>query len=557
MKLKRFFSLALVLAIFLLCLASCNLLKETEKLTDEELITRRIEAFSEAYNNGDMEAVFDCLDTKTGKKFKAIFNIVGGIAGSLIGFDIDLTELFSIGVGVVDGDYIKLQIKDINVVDDKNAVVTTVMDMQHSQTMTIYFIMVYEKDDWYIHDMTDIKMGGNAGSSVPIWKYEDNSQNGLTEISFIKDGALYQGIVNSEGKIIYSVRKAEDESYIFIGKDTVLVVEANPYTEAPCPVKLINGSGDLIKTWDVSEYDRIVDYGDGMLMVYKSKSTIEGTRHIYEILNEEGESCQGELILNKEFYSEHSKYLGDGVFAVCTNTTYGGKRDYYFINAGSGKQFKVNGWEGGDPTFFKDGKMFVQSYCHIYDNINADTPCVSLSTFVLSSNGEVTDLEVSGANVIWHENGYLAYSMDNKAHIIDIRDLSKQAIIYDAYDSSMVERVMMNDEYGAIALRGKDNRLFLSMIDKNGNQLNEPVATNTDWWDESNIKYSEGVFIYKNEKGKLCILNENGKESITEYSYIGEFVNGVAVAESLQDENTSYSFINKNGEIINPVLVIE
>ncbi|MBQ8146561.1 MAG: hypothetical protein IJ039_07230 [Clostridia bacterium] len=557
MRLGRLLSIILLLAVCLSCFASCNPFKKSEGLTDEELITRRVNTFLTAYNDGDMDAVFDCLDAKTGNKFKALFNVVGGIAGGLLGIDIDLTDLFSLGVGVVDGDYMRLQINDINIVDESNAIVTATMDLQHSQTATIYFIMVYEKDDWYIHDMTDKKMGGNSGSSVPIWTWNGNFENGLTEITFTKDGAQYQGVVNSEGKIIYSVRKTEQEDYIFIGNDTILVVGINSYTEELCPVKLVNGNGETVEMWDVSLYDKILGYGDGMFMTYRAKSTIDGIKHIYEIIDCGGNSVQGEICLETGFYSEYSKYVGDGVFAICTNAYYGGEKEYAFINSVSGQRFMVTGWKSVEPTVFINGKMFVQQNCKIYDGLTLMGDKKTASTFVLGSDGTVTDIDLSEEDVIWHENGYVAYSNNDKTYIIDICSLDKEPVIYDTYSSSMVERVMMNGNHGALALRGKDGRIYVTVIDANGEQLIDPIATGTETWDESCVSYSEGVLVYKNEKDKICILNEEGKETVTEFSYIGEFEGGEAIAETVQNGESSYCFINKNGEIIKPILTVE
>lgn len=556
MKLKGFLIAMLMLSACLLCLISCNFEKQ-EKLTDEELIVRRVETFLEAYNGGDMDTIFECLDTKTGKKFKAMFNIIGGIAGGLLGVDIDLTELFSLGVGVVDGDYMKLEIGEVNITDSSNAVVEAKMDLMHELPMTIYFIMVREKDDWYIHDLTDKKMGGNSANAIPVWKSENNCENGLTEISYTKNAMPYRGVVNAEGRIIYSAINNGEESYIFIGNNSILIANNNPYTSKLSPVRLINENGETVKTWDVCTYDEILGYGDGFFMAYREKSTIEGTRYICEIINQEGNPVRTALSFDSPVLSEYSKYLGNGVFAACVNDVYGQRKDYCFVNAITGKQFKVNGWEGGMPTSFKDGKMFVKPFCEIYDAIDATKPSSSLRTFVLSSDGVATDIEVSSTNVIWYENGYLAYSKNNKTHIVDIRDLNKQPIIYENYDSSMVERVMMNDDNGILALRGKDGRIYITAIDKNGKQLVEPLATGADVWDENYIKYAEGVLVYKNERDKMCILNDDGAETITEYSSIGYFSGGVAVAQYQQNGEIIYCFINKNGEKINSILTLK
>ncbi len=149
-----FFSMIVIIS----CFASCQMVNEEKTPpTNQELITEKIETFLTAYNTGDMEGVLQCLDAKTRNALQAMLNIIESIAGSYIGFEINLSDLFSLGVNTTQGDFMGLEITEINIIDSKNANVITIMNLTGVETQIIYFEMVYEKNGWYIHDMTDHK----------------------------------------------------------------------------------------------------------------------------------------------------------------------------------------------------------------------------------------------------------------------------------------------------------------------------------------------------------------------------------------------------------------
>lgn len=193
---KKFLSILLALVMMLTCFVSCKNNGEENKTTpptNEELITERIETFLTAYNDGDMEVVLECLDAKTRNAFQAMLNILGGLAGNAAGFNIDLSDLFSLGVSTTSGDFMQLEVTDITVIDSANATATTKMFLTGAGTQIIYFEMVYEHNGWYIHDMTDRKpadLDNNQGDSSNTGDSSDESETKLT-YSLNYDGTAY------------------------------------------------------------------------------------------------------------------------------------------------------------------------------------------------------------------------------------------------------------------------------------------------------------------------------------------------------------------------------
>lgn len=147
---KRIIALVLIIVVALGCFASCG---EKDDLA-QKLIIMRINSFTSAYNSGDMDKVLECLDAKTRNTCQATFNLLGGLAGSFAGFDIDLSDLFSLGISTAEGDYMDLTINNVDVEDSSNATVTATMHL-NGVKQKINFIMVYEDNGWYIHDMIE------------------------------------------------------------------------------------------------------------------------------------------------------------------------------------------------------------------------------------------------------------------------------------------------------------------------------------------------------------------------------------------------------------------
>ncbi len=154
--------------------------------TDEELIRECVQTFITAYNEGDMDTVLNCLNAKNRNAMEAILNLVGGAVGSYIGVDINLKDLFAIGVSTVSGDLMKLNITDISITsnsDGKSATVTTSMDLAGTGAQTVYFSMVYEHDGWYIGDMRDTAQysnnGGTTSGSTTLYYVTTNSSSDM------------------------------------------------------------------------------------------------------------------------------------------------------------------------------------------------------------------------------------------------------------------------------------------------------------------------------------------------------------------------------------------
>lgn len=248
MKKFKWISLALIITLLFSFFAACEKDKQ-EPPTNQELIEQRVELFLTSYNDGDFETVLSCFDAKSRNTLRALFNVLGGVTGSLTGISLDFSDLFSLGVSTTGEDFMKLQIVSIGMVDSKNAIVSTKMNMPGAGTHTIYFEMVYENDGWYICNMTDKKSSDIDNGDQEISNDEDINE----ELAAI-DEAFLTNTTPSEG-LKFSL-SSDGTYYELTGlgncKDEHIVIPEYPVEYNSIPVKAINVPADYWSTPDWS-----------------------------------------------------------------------------------------------------------------------------------------------------------------------------------------------------------------------------------------------------------------------------------------------------------------
>ena len=112
---KRLLCLLMMIALLLSFVACGDDKDKSEQKTDADLIEERIDAFLSAYNSGDMDGVIACMDKKSGNELRAAMNVIGALGGALLGVNLSLSDLFSLGIGMSDDDYMKLEISKIEI----------------------------------------------------------------------------------------------------------------------------------------------------------------------------------------------------------------------------------------------------------------------------------------------------------------------------------------------------------------------------------------------------------------------------------------------------------
>ncbi len=542
MTFKRISLLFLASVLILTCLMSCDFIKKEEPPTNEELIEEKINTFLTAYNDGDMDTVLTCLDAKTRNAFQAMLNLLGGLAGSYAGFDINLSDLFSLGVSTTSGDFMELDIESIAVsIDETRAVATTTMKMPHSNAQTIYFVMVYENDGWYINDMTDKKVSITTGvsnkvdSNIKIVKIDDEIIDGTAAIKFEINEKTYTGIINSSGKMFYYT----DENYI----NWISLGNGSGFVKG----KLDNGyigytffdsNGQKTATLKGDIFEEVLGSGDGIALVYKNTSTISVEEHSYGIIDVNGNWVMpltpGSKLPNpNESNSSWSdyEYWGDGIFY--TVNEYNSYKVFY--------NSKTNQAFGLYDVGIKDKNIVNNSvYAKtlnpppsmwnslLYNPYGSNESIVLPNYFIFYFDGtfvEITEDEYndnSGIDGIYTDNEYL-----------QVYDATTGVTSeYTNFTTELISSYEAVDDYILVKLKGKDGKKYFTVIDKACNQKFEPVEYKEDHWATPTL-FGERIS-YKVDEDTYELMDINGNIIVSKeqnYQYIGSFSGGIALAK--------------------------
>ena len=154
-KKYRIISLGLVLCLLALSLCGCQLFAPK---SDEELIRERVKDFETALNTGDIDEALECLDAKSRNAYNAAFNIGESILGYFIGFNIDMSDMFALAIGLNGGDMYSMKVYKVSITSDTTATVyltATIQMYGEMETEDTTLDMVKEKGGWYISAQAD------------------------------------------------------------------------------------------------------------------------------------------------------------------------------------------------------------------------------------------------------------------------------------------------------------------------------------------------------------------------------------------------------------------
>lgn len=544
---KKILSLLLAVIMIMACFASCT--KDVEEIppTDEELIETRIKTFLSAYNSGDMDTVLECLDAKTRNAFQAMLNLLGGLAGSAAGFNIDLSDLFSLGIATASGDFMELEISAINIIDEKKAVATTTMTLTGAGTQTIYFVMVYENNGWYISDMTDKKVGDTINNSNQVGTNVNVSEinsvyNGNATIKFKMNDKSYSGVINSKGEIIYYSETAYiDWTPVGNGAGFVTTYTGNDKNE----YTLFNEDGQRTITVDGDIFDTIIGYGDGLILVYKNTSTIALEEYSYGVLDCNGNWIKpltaGTQLPNPSSWGwEPFKHFGDGVFI--TYDYYGYNHHYIMYNTNTNRSYSLDECII-ESNKFLNGVIYARVESTGWDDARLYSPYGSCDNsvdlpnyFALRADGtfeELSEFTDSCGNLLINTN-------DEYMHILDRTNNTDE--VYNVFPSDMIASVQFEEDFGLILLNGADGKTYFTVIDKNCNQKFEPVSC-------QKAAISNGRIVYQNYDNTYEVVDTNGNIIVSKsqgYTYIDPYNNGIAVAEN----SNGQCYIGVDGNIL-------
>lgn len=531
--------------------------------TNEELIRERIETFLQAYNTGDFDGVLECLDAKTRNVFEAWLNILGGIAGSYTGIDVDLSDLFTLGISTSKGDFMGLEINSISISDNKNAVANTTMTMS-GQTMTIYFKMIYENGGWYINDMTDKNIGDQGqgnGEGTKLYWCEDYV-DGVGIAYYYEDNILHKCVLDANGDVIYKTGSGDD--LIPIGNGAIIALTYNKKTQrCDIPSYVVDSSGTVSELSGIEEGTKFVVGGNGWAVLYRAEEGADGMQYMYGVVSSSGEWLQpfvnlGKAPLNDAFVTKHS-HLGDGVFAIVTSAWYDESIDCIVFNANNCNKYLLKGVKNKSLGYY-NGTVFAISnsgasriFCP-YDPSDVDDRGVSAPEcyFLNVNNSTYQEYSAEDRRIGGFSGGYVWYKIDGDKDNVYVENVfTYESFTFGEYAADRTRFIEFKNGFGVALIYGESDNAYVTLVDKNGNQMFEPFEIYYDGFSGSyNLTYSGEIFVFESVARKWCIADKNGNVIETDYGYIGYFSNGRAsacIGESQYDSDAIWIYIDQSG----------
>ena len=530
--------------------------------TDEGKIRACIEQFENAYNDGDFEGVLECMEPKIRNTMRALFNTLGGIAGGQLGVDISLSDLFSLGIGMNDGDFISFDIQDVAIGDGK-ASVTANMSLAPTTQEKMYIILVKEDGEWLIENITDKKSSIGSGKTVVVTELgEDGFVDGIAKITYEQDGQEFWGLINTAGEIVYE-REGKWNGWTHIGNGVGYISEYNAEDDT-LHYQIINTQGEVIATSKELGFDDIIhnknyEWGiDGHTWVYKYQSGINGAKTLYNCVDSKGEFV-GEWIDLQIVYN------------------YGNNTEITFVNANviiveRGWDMAVLNLDTNSVLWLRDTEILGVHNGNIYGIGGAyyaskegaskrENGMKFPAYYCIKPDGTIEDI----FDETWEDvfkygiftEGKLIHGHDRymipDADAVYIYDLETRNVgKYTDYSTDMVEGIDFFGDYGVVEIHGLDYNFYFTLIDENGKQQFEPII----YYDS--IALNEGMIVYRTKfdgsdsKGhRYAVANTQGEVVVPEsagYCYISAFSDGLAVAQI--GETEEWVIIDTQGDVV-------
>lgn len=406
-------------------------------------------------------------------------------------------------------------------------------------------------------------------NSIVVSKAYDFS-NGLAWVIYSKDNTEYCGLIDENGKILYSEIYSNQIPYKPSGSLT--------YIEDGSSYKLINSLGKVVVSSDTGEINKILAVGDGKALVYKYNGNIDTNEYLYGVIDSDGNWVQPLKKLSVNLSKESFKYAGEGMFMAYTGSSYRAKKIFIYNSNDSSNMFFDNinsktsyfsnlnsdqyyDYETGPSLIFNKGltfigagmttgfsNSFITSFWHNATDFSTQKADRQITgDFVLKNNGEYEETD----QYLFGSYGKIFRENNGKIEITDCS--SDKTVTITDYSAEQIISIVFSENYGFVWIRGADNKFYFTLINEFGKKQFEPIKLSGISTNESNtiygVSYASGKIVVRNDDKTFSIYDENGNTLANNLQYrdIGEFNNDIAVATD-SEKNTFY--INSEGEKI-------
>jgi len=384
--------------------------------------------------------------------------------------------------------------------------------------------------------------------------------------------------VDKTGNSILQLEQGEKPASNF-SLGVALIVRSNK------TIELVDKNGEIISSPTSGDYDEICGFIPelGMTLVYKKVITFELTEDQVGVINNKGEwqvhLTNNSALVKSRVSIENTldslmntrNHLGEGVISAVLNP-YGyrpdGETSIYNIYTGDSYSIKYysydfTAWSSGSLKHIENGYgVFFTGGVYVYEAVIG-------SVFAISSNGQETEIMVDAGfkkafndsevlKLGKYRDGLFYYQSNNTVTasqfskgsinyrqgfyningdlVIDLSDY----IIDSSYNNPLPE---FTDGYCLLSLNNPQGTRFFTIIDKNGNQMFEPIYNANSAL--SSLSLNCGLVVFRKEDGSYAVIDTSGN-NVADLGKVRSVSNYSDDAALVKGDNEIY-YIDKAG----------
>lgn len=294
-------------------------------------------------------------------------------------------------------------------------------------------------------------------------------------------------LIARDGSELYSFSCEYDIDYYPIDGGLCFYINQNG-AENPIHT-LINANGKVIGSATDGTFDAVLAYGDGIALVYKHETGMTDNKHLYGIIDAEGNWKQEyrDLDINPLWYdlwnAKIVKYAGEGMFTIKN----GNEVTLYDSETSTVTNVKTDA----------DSFYFVNGYAYFGNG------------FLIKTDGTLTEIENFdwGIKYDYITNGYI---VRDKGAYLEIEDYTTKKTVKYTKHTNHGTSITFYDDYGVVTTIGNDGNKYVTIINENCEEQYEPTMCTPN----SLVYFSNGYIVYNTENG-WCVCDPKGNITLS------------------------------------------
>lgn len=414
-------------------------------------------------------------------------------------------------------------------------------------------------------DDTESKKKLNSAKIVHASDFSDER----AWIQYSDENGTHIALIDTSGSILYNNDFQYEYNYQFSLSlhdmvDGLSIIE-EPLADSSTIKKelIIDKTGKIIKSTESGDFDNVLATGNGVALVSKHKSDIDGDYNAIGTIDKKGNwvnKLKTSPLIDCDLTYENAKYLGCGMFAILDKGI--------FYNSNNQKIFYYKNLTLTSPSYNKRYAeiKFSNDICYtigkyIYKSETAPDKEIfgeENSLISIDCNGNLKKL--GEANRCKNEIALnIKLNQTTQKYEMNIKSLAtNKSATFSAYNIQDAF-VLGNSKHHIFTILNEGDKQYITVINADGTMLFKPVEINIDWSRRILVSADDnGIILVNTEFMRTVTVDYNGNvtdnKSYTDpagFQLCTPYYDGWALAKKHIEgkyEEYYYNYLDKNGK---------